>query len=191
MDTLRSRRLDLVSMSPVLLGSLLADDPPRAAQIGGFQIPDGLNLRKQLLDMRLRQIRADPEVQPWLLRAIVIRESRTMCGHIGFHSQPSPEDLREMAADGVELGYEAGEPFRRQGFAKEAALTLMRWAFDHHRQRCFVLSIAPDNKPSLALAHSMGFGEIGSHMDQEDGLELYFERRLDRWPYEWEPTKVS
>ncbi len=114
-----------------------------------------------------------------------------MCGHIGFHSQPSPEDLREMTADGVELGYEVDEPFRRQGFAKEAALTLMRWAFDYHYQRCFVLSIAPDNEPSLALAHSMGFGEIGSHMDEEDGLELYFERRLDRWPDEWEPTNAS
>jgi ribosomal-protein-alanine N-acetyltransferase len=111
-----------------------------------------------------------------------------MCGRIGFHSEPGPEELREVAADGVELGYAIGERFRRQGFAKEAALTLMRWAFETHQQRSFVLSIAPDNVASLAMAHSMGFREAGSHIDEEDGLELYFARRLDRWPDEWAPS---
>ena len=108
-----------------------------------------------------------------------------MCGYIGFHSAPGPEDLRDVAPDGVELGYAVGESFRRRGFAKEAALTLMRWAFECHDQRCFVLSIAPDNTASLAMARSIGFREIGWHIDQEDGIELYFERRLDRWPDEW------
>jgi RimJ/RimL family protein N-acetyltransferase len=105
-----------------------------------------------------------------------------MCGRIGFHSKPGPEDLRDVAADGMELGYAIGEPFRRRGFAREAALTLMRWAFEDHRQRCFILSIAPDNEASLAMAHSMGLREVGSHIDAEDGLELYFERRLDLRP---------
>jgi hypothetical protein len=35
------------------------------------------------------------------------------------------------------------------------------------------------------MAHSMGFSEVGKHIDEEGGLELYFERRLDRWPDEW------
>ena len=191
MRILRSRRLELVSMGPALLEALLAGDRARAAQIGGFQIPNDLILSKRTLQMRLQQIRANPQVRPWLLRAIVIRQSRTMCGRIGFHSEPGPEDLRDVAADGVELGYAIGEPFRRRGFAKEAALVLMRWAFESHSQRSFVLSIAPDNEASLALAHSLGFSEVGSHIDKEDGLELYFERRLDRWPEEWGSAKAS
>jgi ribosomal-protein-alanine N-acetyltransferase len=191
LNILRSRRLELVSMGPALLEALLAGDHARAAQIGGFQIPNDLMPRKRTLQMRLRQIRANPEVQPWLLRAIVIRQSQTMCGSIGFHSEPGPEDLRDVAADGVELGYAVGEPFRRQGFAKEAAITLMRWAFENHHQRCFILSIAPDNEASLAMAHSMGFSQVGSHIDEEDGLELRFERRLDRWPDEWGSAKVG
>jgi ribosomal-protein-alanine N-acetyltransferase len=191
LNILRSRRLELVSMGPALLEALLAGDHARAAQIGGFQIPNDLIPRKRTLQMRLRQIRANPEVQLWLLRAIVIRQSQTMCGSIGFHSEPGPEDLRDVAADGVELGYAVGEPFRRQGFAKEAALTLMRWAFENHHQRCFILSIAPTNEASLAMAHSMGFSQVGSHIDEEDGLESYFERRLDRWPDEWGSAKVG
>lgn len=185
MHTIRSHRLELVLMSRALLEAFLSGDHASAARIGGFQIPNDLILRKRTLQMRLRQIQANPQVHPWLLRAIVIRQSQMMCGYIGFHSEPDPEDLRNVTAGGVELGYAIGESFRRQGFAKEAALALMKWAFERHGQRCFVLSIAPDNQASLAMAHSMGFREVGSHVDEEDGVELYFERRLDRWPEEW------
>ena len=191
MKILRSDRLELVSMGPALLEALLAGDRARAAQIGGFHIPDDLILSERTLKMRLRQIQANPEVLPWLLRAIVIRESQTMCGRIGFHTEPGPEYLRDLAADGVELGYSIGEPFRRQGYAKEAALTLLRWAFEAHQQRSFILSIAPDNEASLAMAHSMGFREVSSHIDEEDGLELIFERCLDRWPEEWASVTVD
>ena len=191
MRTLRSDRLELVSMGPALLEALLAGDRTRAAQIGGFRIPDDLTLSKRTLQRRLRQIQANPALQPWLLRAIVISESGTMCGRIGFHSEPGPEDLRDVAPGGVELGYAIGERFRRQGYAKEAALTLMRWAFETHHQRSFVLSIAPDNVASLAMARSLGFQEVGSHVDEEDGLELYFALRLDRWPDEWTPATVG
>ena len=191
MNIIRSHRLELVSMGTALLEALLADDHTSAEQIGGFQIPSDLILRKRTLQMRLRQIQTNPEVQPWLLRAMVIRQSQMMCGYIGFHSEPGPEALSDVAADGVELGYTVGESFRRQRFAKEAALTLMRWAFECHGQRCFILSIAPDNEASLAMAHSMGFREIGSQMDEEDGLELCFERRLDRWPDEWGWAEVG
>lgn len=108
-----------------------------------------------------------------------------MCGRIGFHSEPGPEELRNVAADGVELGYEVGESFRRQGIGKEAAFGLMKWAYDEHDQRVFVLSIGPDNIPSLRMALSMGFRETGYHIDEEDGLELFFVRRLGCWPVEW------
>ncbi len=185
MDVIQSSRLDLISMEPALLEALLAGDRARAAQLGGFQIPDDLTIGEQTLQRRLRQLRADPAVQPWLLRAIVIRASRTMCGRIGFHSPPGPADLRDVAAGGVELGYAVAPSFRRQGFAKEATLALIKWAFETHGQRCFVLSIAPSNAASLALARSLGFSEIGSHIDPEDGIELYFERRIDCWPEAW------
>lgn len=148
-------------MEPSILEALLADDYIGAARIGGFHIPNDLILRKSMLQMRLQQIQTNPEIQPWLLRAIVISKPQTMCGRISFHSKPGPEDLQDIAADGVEIGYVIGERFRRQGYAKEAAFTLMRWAFENHRQRCFILSIAPDNEASLAMARSMGFREIG------------------------------
>lgn len=185
MNSIKSNRLELVLMGPVMLEALLAGNHIRAAQIGGFHIPDDLILSKSLLQMRLEQIQINPKLNPWSVRAIVIKKTKMMCGHIGFHSDPGPEDLKDVAADGVEMGYSVVESFRKQGYAKEAAFTLMRWAFEIHQQRCFILSIAPDNVASLAMAHSMGFRKIGSHIDEEDGLELYFERRLVSWPDEW------
>jgi len=185
LNSIISKRLELVLLSSALLEALLAGDSKHAARIGGFYIPDDLILSKSLLKMRLEQIHVNPGTHPWLVRAIVIRQSHTMCGHVGFHSKPGSEDLREIAVDGVEMGYSVGEHFRKQGYAKEAAFALMKWAFENHQQRCFILSIAPDNMASLAMTHSMGFREIGSHIDEEDGLELYFERRLTHWPEEW------
>jgi [ribosomal protein S5]-alanine N-acetyltransferase len=185
MSNLISNRLELVVMKPTLLEAFLAGDHILAARIAGFHVPNDLILSKSLLKMRLGQLQVSPEIRPWLVRAIVIRQSQTMCGHVGFHSEPGPEDLRDIAADGVELGYSVSECFRKQGYAKEAVFTLMKWAFESYQQQCFILSIEPDNEASLAMAHSMGFKEIGSHIDDEDGLELYFERRLEHWPEEW------
>ena len=37
-------------------------------------------------------------------------------------------------------------------------------------------SISPDNEASLALVRKAGFVEVGSQMDEIDGLELIFEK---------------
>jgi RimJ/RimL family protein N-acetyltransferase len=66
-------------------------------------------------------------------------------------------------------------PYRRRGYALEAALALMDWAGRGHGARLFRLSIAPDNAPSLAMAAKMGFRLTGEQLDEEDGLELVFE----------------
>lgn len=68
------------------------------------------------------------------------------------------------------------EEYRRQGFAYEAAGALMNWARTEHGVKRFVVSISPENTPSLALAAKFGFRKIGSHIDEVDGLEEIFER---------------
>ena len=70
------------------------------------------------------------------------------------------------------------EPFRRQGFAREAAEALLNWAREQHGITRFVVSIRPDNVPSLALARRLGFQRIGEHLDEVDGLEHIFRLEL-------------
>lgn len=40
-----------------------------------------------------------------------------------------------------------------------------------------MLSISPNNQPSLGIAEHFGFVKIGSQVDEEDGLEDIDERR--------------
>ena len=52
---------------------------------------------------------------------------------------------------------------------------MWRWAAEHGA-RVLRASISPDNEPSLALIDKAGFVEVGSQMDEIDGLELIFEK---------------
>jgi RimJ/RimL family protein N-acetyltransferase len=78
----------------------------------------------------------------------------------------------------VELGYTVFESERRRGYAREAAAGLMEWPHRVHGATRFVISISPANPASLQLARRLGFGRIGSHVDEEDGPEDIFERSL-------------
>ncbi len=172
-------------MSLELMQALLDGDLERAETLSGCIFPEGVIFNRTALTLRIHQLQENPRLLPWLMHSIVIRASRIVCGRVGFHSMPGPEYLETIAAGGVEMGYEVDPRFRRHGYAKEAAIALMKWAFNTHRQRSFVLSISPTNAASLAMAASLGFQESGSQMDDEDGLELIFVRRLTEWPAEW------
>lgn len=174
----RSPRLDLVSMSPQFYELCLAGECRAAAALLGAAIPDDWWEERAIMEFWLAALRADPAVQPWLARAMVRRDDRQMIGHIGCHGSPGMAHLEPYAAGGVELGYTVFSAHRRQGYAAEALEALMGWAASEHTIQAFVLSIAPDNTPSLALARRFGFTRVGSHIDPEDGLEEIFALRV-------------
>lgn len=186
-----TRRLELVSLGPAEIRAMLERRAAALAGPRGFVVPDDTEMGESTLRRRLLQMETDPAQRPWLLRAMVERATRTLCGRIGFHAPPTDAYRRETGADAVELGYEVAPAFRRRGYAREAALALMRWAFETHGQRVFVLSISPSNAPSMSMARALGFTECGSQMDEVDGLELIFVRRLDGWPPEWETAPAA
>jgi RimJ/RimL family protein N-acetyltransferase len=95
---------------------------------------------------------------------------RETIGTIGFHGPPD-EGGR------VEIGYRVEPGFRRHGIATEAVRALLAWAEAQGIHR-FRASVAPANDPSLAIIANLGFREVGTQMDEIDGLELVFE--LDR-----------
>lgn len=171
-------RLDLVPMTPRFLEVSLVGDREEARRLIDAIVPDEWPDGARWVRGRLDQLREDPSLQPWLLRAIVLRTERRMVGHIGFHTRPGAKYLEDLAPGGVELGYTVFERERRQGYAHEAAEGLMEWAHCLHGVTRFVVSIGPANLASLKLARRLGFTRIGSHVDEEDGPEDIFERRL-------------
>lgn len=163
-------RLELVSLSPPFLDNLLGGRVFIAEGIGGFPLPRDWpdETAEKLLRLRFDQMRNDPGMQEWLLRAMVLRTSgRAMVGYIGFHGPPR---------DGsVQLGYTVLANYRRRGFAQEAAEAMMDWAGQEHSVRRFIVAISPDNDASLAMAEKLGFKRTGEQMDEDDGLEYVFE----------------
>lgn len=174
MDIIQSPRLDLIALSPEFLSACLKDDLESASRLIGLFIPPDWLQAKWLMEMRLAKMRDDPALEGWLLRAIGLRETRIMVGFIGFHTRPGADYLKSYAPDAVEFGYTIFPAYRRMGFASEAAGALMQWATQEHAVKRFVVSISPENEPSLRLAQKFGFRRVGTIMDPEDGVEDVF-----------------
>ncbi len=180
---IRTPRLELRSMTPDFHAAVIDADRRRAEQVLGGAIPpewiaDPVTLRRARYWLGL--LRADPAREPWLARAIVRRDDDRFAGHIGFHDRPGAAYLEEYCpgANAVEIGYTVLEPYRRLGYATEAAGALMDWAREGHGITRFVASVSPENAASLGVIAKFGFTRIGEHMDDEDGLEHVFERRV-------------
>ena len=171
--SIRSRRLELVSLSPAVLDALLAGRREEAEAALGLAVPIDWPGKgdERFLRLRLEQMRREPDAQPWLVRAVVLRRGTRMVGHAGFHGPPGAWGLAPAA---VELGYTIFPSFRGRGYATEAAVALMEWAAAQGI-RHFVASVSPENAPSLAIVRKLGFVRTGEQWDEEDGVEHVFE----------------
>lgn len=159
-------------MTPAFLEAVLADERDEAAGLLEIELPDEFPTdgERRFLASRLRQMREDERVQQWCPHVVVL-EGR-MIGHAGFHGPPGVNATQNP--DAVELGYTIYSAWRGHGYATESTKLLMDLAEDWAGIRHFVLAIAPDNHPSLAIARRLGFVRIGEQMDEEDGLEHIF-----------------
>ena len=128
------------------------------------------------LQYRIADLSVDPEAQPWLGRAVVLREAgdARIIGTVGFHAPPD--------ADGrVEVGYRVDEAYRRTGVATEVVRALFDWAAREHGVTRFRASISPDNVASLAIASRFGFRHVGrADRRRRRARARLRARRLDR-----------
>ena len=61
--------------------------------------------------------------------------------------------------DAPEQGWALAPAAQGRGYAAEAVAAMLRWGEAHFARRDFVCMIAPDNAPSLKLAHKLGYRE--------------------------------
>lgn len=170
-NLIQSTRLDLVLLDSKALQRSLAEDFDSLQNYLGIGVhPDWFAVRA-LIELRYQQIMRTPVYQLWSLRAMILREKGMMIGHIGFHTQPRAPYLHPYAPNGAEYGFTVFPDFRSNGYAREASVALMEWAYQQEAVSKFILTISPNNIPSLKLAQGLGFKKIGSHMDEVDGVE--------------------
>lgn len=190
-STIQSKRLDLILMTPDFFSACLRHDAEEAARILGVPPHPELFHREDLLARRLAQCHEEPAYAPWTLRGIVLRETGEMVGHIGFHTEPNPDYLAEIAPHALEFGYTVYTAYRRRGIAAEAAQALMDWAAQQPGVERFVLSISPENVASLRVAEKLGFVRISEWIDEVDGEEWVFERVVVKTADSGRPTADS
>ena len=169
-----THRLKLILLTTECLCAFLRGEYLRASALGGFTVaPECTLLGHPSIERRLAMIAADPEQHPWMYRAIVRKDDNLMVGHISFHHKAPDPDLLVYSNNAAELGDAIDSGYRRNGFARESALGMMNWAIKQGVYT-FVLSISPENIPSIRLADSLGFRKISERMDETDGLEYVY-----------------
>ena len=174
-DPISTERLDLISMTPAFLRSTIASQRADAEAMLGASIPAAWWACGDFAALRLRDHETGLTWPPWLPRAIRLRATGEMVGHIGFHTPPAAPYLHEFSPAGVEFGYTIYPAYRRKGYAREASAALIQWAHTEHGVTSFIVSVSPANAASLGLIAQLGFRRIGSHLDEVDGPEDIFE----------------
>ena len=160
-------------MTPEFLEAVLDDRREEAGRLLDLELPDEFPSEgeRRFLGMRLRQMREDERFRTWCPSAVVL--GGTLIGHAGYHGPPGINAIQNP--DAVEFGYSIYPAWRGHGYATQAAVMLMDLAEERAGIRHFVLAVAPDNDPSLAIVRKLGFVRTGEQMDEEDGLEHVFE----------------
>jgi RimJ/RimL family protein N-acetyltransferase len=149
--------------------ALVAGERSRAGELTGIDLPDFFTEERMiwLCNYRIDQIEAEPSSAPWLVR-VVVADGHAV-GHAGFHGPPDESGM-------VEIGYSVVPEFRRRGYAKAIVRALLEHAASEPEVTVVRASVSPDNEASLATIAGFGFTKVGEQWDDEDGLEILFER---------------
>ncbi|BCJ49189.1 hypothetical protein Asp14428_06640 [Actinoplanes sp. NBRC 14428] len=159
--------ITFVRLPVAAMRALIDGDVARAGELAGAPLTEWLRSEKWLWEIRVRQIEQDPASEDWVARAAFA--GGHLVGHGGFHAPPDAEGR-------VEVGYSVDPAYRRRGFAKAMLGELIRRAEADPRVKAVRASIRPDNTASLATIAGFGFEKIGEQWDEEDGLEIVYER---------------
>ena len=168
--------MNLVPPSLPCLRQLVAGDLAAAARESGLSFegrpwPDDLEMREGLA-VHLSGCEHNPRDRLWRVY-VIATDDDTAIGHAGFKGGPSRQGE-------VEMYWCVEPPFRRQGIATAAALSLMNHAFDQAAVRAIIATIARHNVASQRVAAAVGMGLVADGV--KHGLPLW---RLAR--ESWQP----
>ena len=163
--------VSIVQIDGPTLHALADGDLARAARTSPVRLSEWLVSPEAIGTWRMRARQADesPQDLPWVTGVIWDEETETCVGKAGFHAAPDADGM-------VEVGYAVDPAYRRRGYARAALEAMLARAAADPTVRTVRASVSPDNAPSLALITGYGFAQVGEQWDEEDGLELVYER---------------
>ena len=153
---IETARLTLVACSAELAGALLAD-LGRAQELLGAAVPEGWPDAEleEILPAYIDRLEADPAACDYGAWVIVAREQRAVVGSAGFLGPPGDDGA-------IELGYGIHPPYRRSGYATEAAAALVRWGLSRPGVRRIVARCEDTNTASIQVLEKIGMRRTGA-----------------------------
>lgn len=166
-STIHTQRLDLVHLSADEI--VLLFETPELFRDRGFTNPHRVLVDDPgPLRWRVPQVKADPGVNKWFVRMMVLRETGVVVGSVSFHGPPDESGM-------IEIGLGVDENHRRLGFATEALIGMWTWAIADPDVRRLRYTVGVDNVASIRVITTMGFTCVGQQMDEVDGPEDIYE----------------
>jgi len=162
-------KVELVVLEAAVLEALAVGDRAEAELLTGLVFPEFFDSQKWLWRLHLDRMREHPASVGWLARAVVDSASGEVVGNAGFHFQPDADGM-------VEIGYTIVPECRGRGLAKATVAVLLASAAREPGVRTVRATVSPENAASRAIVGGHGFVQTGQQWDEEDGLELVFER---------------
>jgi ribosomal-protein-alanine N-acetyltransferase len=153
---IRTERLELVLESTAeILARVEAMSPSDRAQVS----PDWL-----------ARVRASTAADPWTHGFIMVdRASGAMIGSCGYKGPPDSDGT-------VEIAYGVDPVYQGRGYATEAAMGMVGFAFGSGEVRLVRAHTLPQASASTRVLTKCGFHRVGEVVDPEDGLVWQWER---------------
>jgi [ribosomal protein S5]-alanine N-acetyltransferase len=120
------------------------------------------------LRWRVPQVKANPELNKWFVRFIVLKKTNEIIGSTSFHGAPNEDGM-------IEIGLGIAENFRNQGFGTEAIEAMWKWVIDQPGVKTLRYTVSATNLPSISIIKKFGFSHMGQQIDEEDGPEEIYE----------------
>lgn len=112
----------------------------------------------------LARVRASTSADPWTHGfAILHRTGGFVIGSCGYKGPPGPGGI-------VEIAYGVDPQYQGHGYATEAALALVAYAFESDEVRSVVAHTQPEPNASTRVLTKCGFRYVGEVIDPGDGL---------------------
>ena len=109
------------------------------------------------------------------LWAVCLKETGEMIGDCGLTMQVINGQIKP------EIGYHLRADKQRKGFAREAAIAVRDWTFNHTPFQMVYSYMSSTNVPSMKTAISYGCKEVDEFIDEVNELTKVFAISRDEW----------
>jgi [ribosomal protein S5]-alanine N-acetyltransferase len=127
-----------------------------------------------LLAPRIPQLNADPSLNKWFVRWVVLRNTQEIIGSTSFHGAPDENGV-------IEIGLEIESAFQRQGYGKEILHGMWGWVVTEPDVKILRYVVRPANVASIALINSFGFNLIGEEIVENNEVANVYEMSADEY----------